>query len=238
VAFPTVESTATTNRTAAETTAVVTLPATVSAGATLIVLGRVTVVGSTTWPAGWTKADSTADASDDITVWAWKKADGNEDGTTINVTIPSGKSAWIAYSIIGARDPTVQPPLASGMTTSTNTNPNPQVLNASGTPKDFLWLWMGGWEGEQTSPPTGQPTNYTDPIGANTGTASAVTTNCRVASARRALTAASEDPPAWTISASDDWVAFTVAVFPVVEVPAGVGTKFVRSQAVQRASRW
>lgn len=45
----------------------------------------------------------------------------------------------------------------------------------------------------------------------------AITTNSRCAGASRQLNAASEDPPSWTISVSDNWSAWTIAVFPEVK---------------------
>ncbi|MGH2373010.1 MAG: hypothetical protein ACRDIC_05970 [bacterium] len=221
MAFPSVEGTATTNGTAAATSHAVTLPATVSTGSTLIVVARAAVAGAIDWPAGWTEVfENSADASDDTTAWAWKLADGTEDGTTISVTHGNGKAAFIAYSITGAEDPTIQAPESGTPATGTSTIPDPSATTPTGGAKDYLWIWAGGWEGEQTSPPVGNPTNYSSPLGANSGTASAVATNCRVATATRTNNAASEDPGTWTISVSDDWTAWTIAVHPAPPPPA------------------
>jgi len=215
MAFPVVESTATTGRTAAETTSPVSYPATVSPGALLVAIVRVPVAGAIGWPAGWNElVEDSSDASDDVTAFAWKAAAGTEDGLTFDVTHGNGKLAGIVYSITGAEDPAVQPPQLSTVATGTSATPDPASLTPAGGAKDYLWLWLGGWEGEQTSPPSGNPTNYSSPLGASTGTAAAITTNCRVASAQRNLNAASEDPGSWTISVSDDWTAYTLAVHP------------------------
>jgi len=215
MAFPAVESSATTGRTANETTSPVSYPATVSPGALLVAIARVAVAGAIGWPAGWNElVEDTSDASDDVTAIAWKAADGTEDGTTFDVTHGSGKSAYIVYSITGAEDPATQPPQLSAVATGASATPDPASLSPTGGAKDYLWLWLGGWEGEQTSPPAGNPTNYSNPLGASTGTAGAIATNCRVASAQRNLNAATEDPPSWTISVSDDWSAWTMAVHP------------------------
>lgn len=237
MAFATIEASAVTNRTAAETTSPVMLPSLVSPGATLLVIGGVAATGAVGWPDGTWNEFGDFGVSDRL-AYAWKKATGTEDGTSINVTHGSAKSAWIACSIIDAADPTVQPP-EDGNTSAvgTSTLPNPPAVTPTGGAKDYLWIWIGEWEGEQTSPPAGTPTNYTNPIAANTGTASATATNCRVAIASRQLNAAVEDPPTWTISASASWMAVTIAIYPGAP-PVGVGTRFVRSQAVQRASRW
>ena len=223
MAFPLVEDYATTGRTAAETTSPVSYPATVSAGALLVCFIRVTVAGAIGWPAGWNEiVEDSSDASDDVSALAWKTATGNEGGTTFNVTHGNGKLAAIVYSVTGADEPTTQPPQISTVAVGTSQTPNPTTCTPTGGAKDYLWLWLGGWEGEQTSPPTGNPTNYTNPIGASTGTGGAVATNCRVASARRNLNAASEDPPSWTISASDDWAAWTMAIHPAPTTRRGL----------------
>ena len=214
MAFPVVDGTASTNGTTATTAPVVNLPAGIGAGNTLIVLFRSAVGGAIGWPAGWTEMDDgTADAADDQTALAWRKADGTE-GSTITLSSGNGKFAAIAYDISGAADPTVTPPEQTGQI-GTGTSVDPLGRTPPAGAKDYLWLWLGGWDGEQTSPPAGNPTNYSGPIGADSGTAGAVTTNCRVAGAWRQLNAASEDPPAWTISAAPTgWTTYTTVVHP------------------------
>lgn len=215
MAFPVVESTATTGRTAAETTSPITYPATVSPNALLVAIVRVTVAGAIGWPVEWTElVEDSSDASDDVTAIAYRVADGTEDGLTFNVTHGSGKLAGIVYSITGAADPAVQAPQLSTVATGTSASPDPTGLTPTGGAKDYLWLWLGVWEGEQTSPPTGNPTNYSTPLGASTGTGGAITTNCRVASAQRSVNQSTEDPGLWTISVSDDWSAWVMAVHP------------------------
>ena len=214
MAFPVVESTATTGR-AAETTSPVTFPATISAGALIIAIARCAVAGAIGWPVNWVElTEDSSDASDDVTAVAYFTAVGNEDGTTFNVTHGNGKSAYIVYSITGAAVPATQAPQISAVAVGTSTLPDPANLDPAGGAKEFLWLWLGGWEGEQTSPPVGTPTNYTNALGADTGVGGAIATNCRVASARRGLNATTENPPSWTISVSDDWTAWTMAVHP------------------------
>lgn len=221
MAFPVVAGTATTNGTTAATSHAVNLPASIGAGETLLAVVRATVAGAIGWPAGWTElVETAADASDDVTAVAWRKADGTE-GATITVTHGNGKLAAITGRITGASDPAVLPPEISAVTTGTSTTPNPGAgPSPSGGAKDYLWMWVGGWEGEQTSPPAGTPLDNVNPKGADTGTAGAVATNCRVAWAEHTENVASYSGPAWTISASDDWTAWTLAVHPATLVDA------------------
>lgn len=221
MAFPTVRATNTTLGTTATTTPVVNLPAGIIAGETLLVLIRVAVAGAIGWPdASWNEMfDASDDAADDQMAMAWRKALGNE-GATVTLSSGNGKFAALSWRISGTRDPTVQAPEKSTVATGTSTLPDPLSLSPTGGSKDYLWLWVGGWEGEQTSPPTGNPANYTSNIiGADSGTAGVTTTNCRVASATRNLTAASDNPGSWTISASEDWTAYTVAIHPATVLP-------------------
>jgi hypothetical protein len=213
MAFPTVAATNTTNGTTATTTPVVNLPASIAAGETLLVLVRVASAGAIGWPAGWTELfDDASDGSDDQTACAWRKADGTE-GSTITLSSASGRFAALSWRIAGAVDPTVQAPVFGTLVTGFSTLPDPGGVDLGAVAKDRLLLWLGGWEGEQTSPPTSNPTNYTtDIIGANSGTTGNVDTNCQVASASRTLTAASiHNAGSWTISASDEWTATVIA---------------------------
>lgn len=235
MASPTVTASATTNGTTSTATPTINLPATVNANDIIVVFIRADNEEAYTWPANWNLLISDAsDGSDDQTGCRWKLAVGNEDGTTIQLSrTNSGKFSALAYAIGGANNVEV-----GSLGTGASTTPDPPNFAPSGGTQDYLWLWMGGWEGEQTSPPAGNPTNYTNPIGANSGTAGAVTTNCRVASARRATTAASENPGTWTISASDDWTAFTMALW-FTTPPAPVDAQVQQTlAAIKRSALW
>ena len=222
MAVPTVTATAvTTGGSTASANPSVLLPATVNVGDLLVVLIRKDNEAVMTYPAGWDKiVGDASDAADDQTSCAVKLADGTEDGTSITITTGvSGKYAALSYAIGGADSYA-----ASSLATGASTAPNPPSMAAPAGTQDYLYLWMGGWEGEQTSPPTGNPTNYTNPIGSDSGIAGATATNCRVASARRTIAAngAAEDAPAWTISVTDDWTAFLVALWktpPPTQLP-------------------
>ena len=227
MAFPTVTSTATTNGTTATASAVVNLPATVNAGDTLIVFHRSASSGVHGYPGGWTEFFDLG--TPDETSAAWKKADGSEGGTTITITQTSSKFASVAYAIAG-EDPAVTPPESSVGASGNSAGPDPDNLapaGGGGGAKDYLWLALMGIEGEQTSPPT-YPANYTEnQNAADSGTAGAITTNCRVAVAKRTdLNAASENPGAFTVSVADDWRAFTFAVHPAP--PPGAGQPTVK----------
>ena len=217
MAFPSIAGTATTNGSTAATNKICNLPTGIVSGDLLLLLLRSAGADTHSTPTGWTLLflNSTADASDDTTSLWYRQADGAEGGTVAVNGTSSLKYAALAWRITGHANPATQAPQFATIVTGTSASPNPGALSPTGGAKDYLWIWMGGWEGEQTSPPASNPTNYTlNVIGANSGTGGAIATNCRVAGAARQLNATSEDPPLWTISVSDDWTATTVAVHP------------------------
>ncbi len=219
MAFPVDAARASTNGTVASVNKVCNLPAGIVSGDVLVLILRSAGADTHSTPAGWTAYRlNETDPSDDITsVWI-RVADGTEGATvTVNGT-GSVKFAAICWRITGG----LAPNDTSLGATGTSTLPDPPAFTPLEGLDNHLWLWLGGWEGEQTSPPTGSPTNYVNPVGANSGVAGVVASNCRVAGASRQLNAATENPPSWTISVSDSWIAIT-AMVPPGAAPAGWG---------------
>lgn len=235
--FPSISGTVTqTLGTTATTTPVVNLPSGCVAGETIFVLVRNAVAGAIGWPDGtWNEMfDASSDAADDQMALAWRKADGTE-GASITLSSGNGKFAALAWRVAGAIDPSVRAPELSTVAIGTSTTPNPTACTPTGGTKNYLWIWVGGWAGEQTSPPASNPTSYSlNVTGADSGTAGVTTTNCRVAIAARQLNAGSEDPASWTISVSDSWTAYTLAVHPANLPPPPQ----VIQNAVHHAASW
>jgi len=189
------------------------------AGQLFVCLLSRTSTGTHTYPAGWTELTEQINLGDDVTSIAYRPADGTETGTfTVTISTGTQKFAAIVWRISGACDPAIQAPQLSAPARSASTTPNPTTVTPTGGAKDYLFLWLGAWSGEQPPPPTSQPTNYAsatpDRQGASTGTGGLPATNCRVAGTTRKVNAASEDPGSWTISASGDWIAWAMAVHP------------------------
>ena len=98
MAFPSSRSQVKTDGTTANASAVVSLPSSVVAGDTLLVIIRNAAAGGFSFPGGWNELfDASADAATGFMAAAWKKADGTEDGTTITVTQTSSKFCAVAY---------------------------------------------------------------------------------------------------------------------------------------------
>jgi hypothetical protein len=212
MAAPVVQATATTNITTAASTWVVNLPASIAAGDALWISLR---TGSPSAlnagaPAGWTTRNNQGDpsASDDD-IWSFSRtADGAEGATVSIVWTTALKGATLAYRCSGVdtaitTDGYEIPLVDAG--TAANLNPSNIVPFASGgASKDFVWILNISLDGETQT--FTSPTNYSAAITANSGTVGAAATNVRMGGCWRTLTAATEDPGAWTHAAPSNGV--------------------------------
>jgi len=188
----------------------VSMPATVDAGDLLIVLFTNDGNATVTTPGGWSLLASDDNTAVRCSVY-YKIAVGDEDGTTVNfATSPSEQAAAQVYRITDWHGTT--PPEISTAATGTSNRPNPASLDPAGWDvADTLWIAVAGQDRGNQDGPTAYPAYYTDGIST---LSSDTTDSCRTHSARRVLAAASEDPGAFTIPVSEEWVAFTIAVRP------------------------
>jgi hypothetical protein len=191
----------------------VNMPATVDGGNLLIVLFTNDGNATVTTPGGWTQLASTADAVAVRLSVYYKMAAGTEGGTTVNfVTSAAEQAVAQVYRITNWHGTT--PPEISTAATGTDMAPNPTSLNPAGWDvASTLWLAVAGQDRGDQSGTTAYPVYYTDGISTQSSDP-ATTGHCRIHSAFRGLAAASEDPGAFTIPVSEDWVAFTIAVRP------------------------
>jgi len=219
--FPTVMATNTSQEAGETTNHTVLLPfGGVTAGDLLVVYFALARKETITWPVGWTQFFNGASGQigNELVrlAGAWRKADGSE-GLSIIVTSQSGtprRSAHQSYRISGAADPASLPPQASGLLGGTSTTPNPLSLSPTGGTKDYLWLPVAAAIDAPTF--TTSPTSYTDLIAVISGSG---IDHVSVGSARRELSADTEDPSTFTISSSKRWAAVTVAVYPAEPSP-------------------
>ena len=142
MAFPAVRASIGTNDTSgAGTSVTITLPGsagTIKQNDVILVVYRCAVAGAISWPdASWNEMfDLSSDAADDQMAVAWKRAVGNEGGTTIVLTKGSGgKGAAVAYAIQDSADPHVRAPELSTVATGTG-NPNATTVTPTGGAKD------------------------------------------------------------------------------------------------------
>lgn len=137
----------------------------------------------------------------------WRDAVGDEDGTTFTVTTGSNESSCAyVFRISGAADPSTSPPEASIEGTGSSTNPNSLSLTPTGGSKDYLWISGAGNDDDDDV--TGYPSNMAD------NNQYIQTTSVTLGIATEEATAASFDPAAFTIAATESWQAVTIAVHP------------------------
>lgn len=234
MAFPTSSAPAATNISTAVDPHTVNLPAGLAESNIALALSRVPAANRDplSFPIGWTILKSVGqagDSSDRITI-AYKyliAGDAEIGASTMSVdtdTTTTRKGAWLVWRIVAAENPATLAPAISADATGNSTTPDPSAVSApGGIARDYLVFWLGAWEGEQTSPPASNPTNYGLYVaGADTGTGGAVATNARVAGAAREINfSTTEDPPPWTINVGDDWIAWAVAFAPTSATPKG-----------------
>jgi len=193
------------------------LPLTYSPGDLLLLLVRTTATGNTTTPTGWDVliADHHPSTSSGDRVMAFMRTADGTEGTSVTLT-NSGTPSWsiISLAIQDADDIAVNPPEASAEASGTGTAPDSPSLAPSGGAKDYLWLTWGSQEGKAGLPPTTIPAGYTYITGDSTGGAGSAATNARTFVAYKEANAASEDPGAWGLDTSEDWAAYTIAIYP------------------------
>ena len=193
----------------------VNMPAMVNAGDLLIVLFTNDGNATVTTPAGWSLLASDRRVIAVRLSAYYKIAVGDEDGTTVNFVTSTGQEAAAqVYRITNWHGTT--PPEISTAATGTSTSPNPASLDPAGWDvADTLWIAVAGQDRGDQSGTTAYPASYTDGISTQSSDPATIRV-CRTLSARRVLTAASEDPGAFTIPVTDAWVAFTIAVRPAL----------------------
>ena len=220
--YPVVAGTNTSTTTTASTSHTLSLPGSISSGDLLIAMLASTNQSSAiniSWPSGWTEfyeADASAGSGHHAQAGAYRQADGTE-GSTISVTTNvSVTSSHNAYRITGAEDPATQAPsVATAAFTSNASSIDPPNLAPSADGKDYLWLAVASWRRTDRSL-TGIPTNYTDTIQSSDGGGN---TGSHLASVRRSLFAASENPGVFSISGnSNRRIGVTIAVHPAASV--------------------
>lgn len=197
------------------TTHTVSLPASLVSGNLIVIVVAIDGnSGTVTPPTGFSNIVANfGDGVNAVFNAAWYKiSDGSEGATTTFATVNAQRSAHHCWQISGHDSATNIPQGSSvGSAGSPSTTPDPASLTPTGGAKDYLWLAVSGKDtGDSTY--SGFPTNYT-----NTGEinmAGATAAGVCLAWGRRALNAASEDPGAFTIAETEEWVAMTLAIHP------------------------
>lgn len=211
--YPSIRSKTHSAETSDRTSHDIQLPETIEAGDTLLVVFVCDDNEAVTWEnegTDWNVIyEEDAGSSGPTMSIAWKKAVGNEDGTTITVTTGgSEQSVHLSYAIKDANDPTVYPPEASSESSGYSDSPNPASLSPSGGSKGYLWFAFYGCDDDDVA--SSYPSSYAD--NRETYESSSGYGTCATGAASRDYTSSSDNPGSFTIS-SEQWEAATVAVY-------------------------
>ena len=199
MATPTVQTTSTGYTTG--TSHVLTMPAGIAAGDLLIAFFSSSGPSTQTYSGSWAELYDMATGATLAGVGVWLTAAG---GDTLTVTSSISVDAMhVIYRISGQHASSA--PEAGTSATGNSANPDPPTLSPSWGSETTLWLAAMHHDAGTISV---IPTNYTDSIKKDDAGSPIIGT------ARRALTAASDDPGTFTVSAIEAWVAQTVAVRP------------------------
>lgn len=188
----------------------VTLPANIVAGNLLIVfMGIGSGTYHCTFPQGWTELFH-AHKAGYFSFGCWYKVATNEGASITVTTTDLTRACWTSYRISAYSGA----PEAGVLVQSVGeTNiPDPPNLAPSWEAKDTLWLVCDGNYGSYTT--SAYPANYTDGRTDFPNNSA----NVNVASARRSLNAAQENPGTFTLNHTAYWMANTVAIQPVASL--------------------
>lgn len=204
---PSVESSTTSSEDSTTATHTVDLPSNIEVGNLLLmVVGFYTTDGSPviTWPSGWTELDQDFDTGDDCAEGvAYRIADGTEEST---VDVTTDFSATSSHQTLRISHYMGLPEISTVV--EAIGDPNSASLHTSWeTDGETLWIaCFGGGSLSDASMGT-YPTDYTDGAFEESSTGYSYT-----GTARRLLSAASEDPGDFDVTPSIGYGAYTVGI--------------------------
>ena len=211
MAFPVVQSTSQ-NSLAGGSTHVISMPSGIQVGDLLLVFfgtdGDNTIIDSQTF----TVLDQQSYGTTNFGAILYKIATGG-DTLTITVSVTNEPSSHIVYRIDGW-DSSELPELST-VAQGATANPNSTIVTPSWSQGDTLYIAVEINDRNRTV--SLYPANYT---GSQLGETGGGSGDCNVGVATRNYNNPSDDPDQWTLSATDQWNAWTIAVAPVGETTA------------------
>lgn len=212
-AAPVVASTTTSRTNTPGTTHTVTMPGTTASGNLLLAVVMFNSDTTVTGPGGWTKLSGSAASPGQSEVWA-KIATGS-DGASISFSTSSSLAgAFQVIRITGNKGGIVSGTdyNLSISAAATTANPNPPSVTASWGSANNLFIVVANTRGNNSTV-SSYPTNYAS--GSNIVTTNGGGGGASSGIAYRTLTAATDDPGTFTLSASEYGFAYTIVVRPV-----------------------
>jgi hypothetical protein len=229
MAFPTIATSADGVVTTNSTAWTITFPSGLSSGDLILLIAGRDGAGTSTAPTGFTDWVANQGGGAQVLFIAGKVSDGTETGTTTWNFSASEQGVWQALRITDWFNGST--PFASASTTSldsattsgSSTTPDPSVLNpVNWDVEDTLWLALACNDGTPTY--TAKDANYT--YVTNSPATSGGAGGAGLAVSWRQNAVSSEDPGQYTLSATETWVVFTVAIRPAA--PAAERVPFYR----------
>jgi hypothetical protein len=164
-----------------------------------------------TWPSGWTEFFAGSTTSTVLRA-AYRFIDGTEgfDGTDDSITVTTSSAVLSnahAYLSKSGHHASTAPEAATAATGSGANANSPTFDPAGWASEETLWVPAAAYRFGANF--TVAPTNYIGLLSLNGGDS-----NAPLGSARRALTASSEDPGTFTSDDGGAWVATTIAIRP------------------------
>ncbi len=227
--FPVVATTNTSYSSSISYIHVVALPSGIQAGDLLLVFWADGDTASTVnVPGGWTQLYNQQTGGYRQLV-IYKIASGSEGAVIVLSTSIAERSAHNSYRIATGTYSGI--PVAASVQIGFTDQPDPPLLTSGFGAISTLWIAVSHSGGDDNTPAPAPPSSYTNLITGYTG--SAGTKHARMATARRNLAAASENPAVFTLGSQIFWGANTVAIKgcnnATLQLTSGPGTD---SQAV------
>lgn len=237
MAFPNVETTATSSTNTAGTDHVVTLPSGINSGDLIIICMSIGSTAATlNSHADYTEILDENNAVGLKVLYRW--AAGGETNPTL-VSSASTRDATCTFRISGAENPATQLPEIGTTATGSSTTPDPPTVTPTGGAKDYLFITFCGSAGEQADDGTyctAFPTNYNSNQLEKTCGVAGTNLGGMIAAATRTANTSSENPGTFTVSENNSWRAQTIAIHPATVVPQSDYTIEVVSQAVMHSA--
>lgn len=198
------------------------------------VVNSITAVNGVAWTLNLV---NTANGTANKLYAAWLRATSNQ-ASAMTVTMTLGtteQGVGRVWAIRGAHTTTA--PAVGTAVTGSNTTPNPPSLNPAGWDvEDTMWFAAANTDAAVTA--TAFPSNmttatgFTDVSGGGNGAG--------LHTCRHQLAGASLDPDTFTLSATETWVAQTIAIrpAPAVFTPVQVAFKFRSDNGSETAATW
>jgi hypothetical protein len=196
--YPVIEATNTSN-TASGTTHTINLPSGISAGDLLLIIFSSDGTAQDHSVSGFSRVAYASYSGHTFSVHS-KTATGSEGATVSGTTASTEATAHISYRISGWTDSDI-----SSVVNGISTSPDSPNLAPWAS---YKTLWISAAGGDYNRTVSTYPSGYSDTEFSRYNS----TVGSWVASASKELEAASENPGAYTISASDDWSAVTIAI--------------------------